>query len=198
MADNCNKDNNTKDDEVIRKQLEEEEREIEQAEEHQIRLEFSTNIIAAHKYCLRNVIHTGQGFDCEIIYLPRHKDPEEDRHFTKRFAVRLTSRKAIVECMEIRDGWGGYGEVWLGEQHIDHDRAQELIKHAMAIAATLINIPESESEQEKFFSELEAEAEEEGDEGEVVKQQEHNHELDLAIAELCADVEVEFFEPRML
>jgi hypothetical protein len=198
MADNYNKDNKTRDNEAIKKQLEEEEREIEQAEEHQIRLEFSTNIIAAHKYCLRNVIHTGQGFDCEIIYLPRHKDPEEDRHFTKRFAVRLTSRKAIVECMEIRDGWGGYGEVWLGEQHIDHDRAQELIKHAMAIAATLINIPESESEQEKFFSELEAEAEEEGDEGEVVKQQEHNHELDLAIAELCADVELEFLEPKML
>jgi hypothetical protein len=198
MEDDYSKGKNTMDDEVIKKQLEEEEREIEQAEEHQIRLEFSTNIIAAHKYCLRNVIHTGQGFDCEIIYLPRHKDLEEDRHFTKRFAVRLTSRKAIVECIEIRDGWGGYGEVWLGEQHIIHDRAQELIKHAMAIAATLINIPESESEQEKFFSELEAEAEEEGDEGEVVKQQEHDHELDLAIAELCADVELEFFEPRML
>jgi hypothetical protein len=97
---------------------EEEEREIEEAEEHQIRLEFSTNIIAARKYCLRNVIHTGQGFDCEFIYLPRHKEPEDDRHFTKRFAVRLTSKNAIIECMEIRDGWSGYGELWLGEQHM--------------------------------------------------------------------------------
>jgi hypothetical protein len=52
---------------------EEEEREIEEAEEHQIRLEFPTNIIAARKYCLRNVIHTGQGFDCEIIYLSRQR-----------------------------------------------------------------------------------------------------------------------------
>src|SRR5918996_1460510 len=180
---------------------EEEEREIEEAEKHQIRLEFSTNIIAARKYCLRNVIHTGQGFDCEIIYLPRHKDPEDDRHFTKRFAVRLTSKNAIIECLEIRDGWGGYGELWLGEQHIDPDRVQELIKQAIAIAATLINIPESEAEQEKLFAELEAtaEAEEEARYGgeEVVKQQEHNHELDLAIAELCSDVEVEFFEPKM-
>lgn len=152
---------------------EEEEREIEEAEEHQIRLEFSTNIIAARKYCLRNVIHTGQGFDCEIIYLPKHKDPEDDRHFTKRFAVRLTSKNAIIECMEIRDGWGGYGELWLGEQHIDPDRLQELIKQAIAIAATLINIPESEAEQEKLFAELEAtaEAEEEARYGgeEVVK-----------------------------
>ena len=32
--------------------------------------------------------------------------------------------------------------------------------------------------------------------GKVVKQQEHNHELDLARAELCADVKVEFFEPQ--
>jgi hypothetical protein len=191
--------NNSKkaDDDTIKKQLEEEEREIEEAEEHQIRLEFSTNIIAAHKYCLRNVIHTGQGFDCEIIYLPRHKDREDDRHFAKRFAIRLISRNAIVECIEIRDGWGGYGELWLGEQHIGYDRAQELIKHAMTIAETLINIPESEAEQEKFFAELEAEVEEEGDYGEVVKQQEHNHKLDLEIAELCADVEVEFFEPKM-
>ncbi len=180
---------------------EEEEREIEEAEEHQIRLEFSTNIIAARKYCLRNVIHTGQGFDCEIIYLPRHKDPEDDRHFTKRFAVRLTSKNAIIECMEIRDGWSGYGELWLGEQHIDPARVQELIKQAIAIAATHINIPESGAEQEKVFAKLEAtaEAEEEARYGgeEVVKQQKPNHELDLAIAELCSDVEVEFFEPKM-
>lgn len=119
---------NTSDDEAIKKQLQEEEREIEEAEKHQIRLEFSTNIIAAHKYCLRNVIHTGQGFDCEIIYIPRHKDPEDDRYLTKRFAVRLTSKNTVIECIEIRDGWGGYGELWLGEQHIEHERARKLIK----------------------------------------------------------------------
>jgi len=33
----------------------------------------------------------------------------------------------------------------------------------MTIAETLINIPESEAEQEKFFAELEAEVGEEGD-----------------------------------
>ncbi len=103
--------------------------------------------------------------------------------------------------MEIRDGWGGYGELWLGEQHIDPDRVQELIKQAISIAATLIDIPESKAEQEKLFVELEAtaEAEEEARYSgeEVVKQQEYNHELDLAIAELCSDVEVEFFEPKM-
>ena len=50
-----------------------------------------------------------------------------------------------------------------------------------------------------FFAELEAtEEEEEGDHGEVVKQQEHDHKLDLEISELYTDVEVEFFEARML
>jgi hypothetical protein len=189
---------NTSDDEAIKKQLQEEEREIEEAEKHQIRLEFSTNIIAAHKYCLRNVIHTGQGFDCEIIYIPRHKDPEDDRYLTKRFAVRLTSKNTVIECIEIRDGWGGYGELWLGEQHIEHERAQKLIQQAMGIAAALIDIPESQVEQEKFFAELEATEVGEGEDGEVVKQQEHNHKLDLEIADLCTDVEVEFLEPKML
>ena len=32
---------------------------------------------------------------------------------------------------------------------------------------------------------------------EVVRQQEHEHELDLVIAELCSDVEIAFFEPRL-
>ncbi len=192
-------DNNNEifDDENIIEEIQKEEIEIEEAEKHQIRLEFSTNIIAAHKYCLRNVIHTGQGFDCEIIYIPRHKIPEDDRCLTKRFEVRITSKSTIIECMEIRDGWDGYGELWLGERQVDQDRAQELIKHAMEIAAALINIPESQVEQEKFFAELEATDEGEGEEGEVVKQQEHNHKLDLEIAELCAEVEVEFFESRM-
>ncbi len=30
------------------------------------------------------------------------------------------------------------------------------------------------------------------------RQQEHNHESDLAIAELCNDVEVELYDPRMM
>jgi hypothetical protein len=179
---------NRYDEDGIKKQLQEEEREIEEAEKHQIKLEFSTNVIAAHKYCLRNVIQTGQGFDCEIIYIPGHRDPQDDRYLTKRFAVRLISKNTIIECTEIRDGWGGCCQLWLGEQHIDHDRAQKLIKHAMAIAAALINIPESEVEQERFFAELEATEEEEGDDGEVVKQQEQDHKLDLEIAELCTDV----------
>ncbi len=71
------------------------------------------------------------------------------------------------------------------------------MKQAMAIAAALIEIPESQAEQEKFFAELEAT--EVGEiEDEVVKQQEHNHKLDLEIADLCTGVEVEFFEPRMV
>lgn len=68
----------------------------------------------------------------------------------------------------------------------------------MGIAAALIDIPESQVEQEKFFAELEATEVGEGEDGEVVKQQEHNHKLDLEIADLCTDVEVEFLEPRML
>ena len=185
-----------------RKILDEEEREIEEAEKNQIRLEFSTNIIAAHRYSLRNVIYTGQGFDCEVIYIPRHKDKEDDRYFAKRFKVRVTSKNATIECMEIREGWGGYGEIW-DEQYICEDKAEELIKRAMEIASTLINIPEKYKDKERsFFAELAATAAVEDnnnnkEEEEVVKQQEHNHELDLAIAELCADVEVEFLEPRM-
>ncbi len=197
--------NNTADDDTIRKEVNEEFSELAEAEKHQIGLEFSTNIIAAHKYCLRNVIHTGKGFDCEIIYIPRPKDPEDDRHFTKRFRVRLTSKGAFIECVEIRDGWGGHGKLWLGQQDIDPDTSQELINQAMAIAATLANIPVTEAEREKFLAELMAEGAEaeQGNGGgnsdeEVVRQQEHNHELDLAIAELCAEVEVEFFEPRMV
>jgi hypothetical protein len=36
--------------------------------------------------------------------MPRHKDPEDDRCITKRFAVRLLSKNVTIECMEIRDG----------------------------------------------------------------------------------------------
>jgi hypothetical protein len=147
----ANSNKNRYDEDGIKKQLEEEEREIEEAEKYQITPEFSTNIIAAHTYCLRNVIHADQGFDCEIIYIPRHRDPQDDRYLSKRFAVRLISKNTIIECTEIRDGWSGYGQLWSGEQHIDQERAQELIKQAMAIAAALIDIPESEVEQDRFF-----------------------------------------------
>ena len=147
----ANSNKNRYDEDGIKKQLQEEEREIEEAEKYQIMLEFSTNVIAAHTYCLRNVIHAGQDFDCEIIYLPRHRDPQDDRYLSKRFAVRLISKNTIIECTEIRDMWSGYGQLWSGEQHNDQDRAQELIKQAMAIAAALIDIPESEVEQDRFF-----------------------------------------------
>lgn len=33
--------------------------------------------------------------------------------------------------------------------------------------------------------------------GSVVRQQEHEHELDIVIAELCRDIEIAFFEPRL-
>jgi hypothetical protein len=52
-----NKEDNTTDG-AVRKEVQEEEREIEEAEKHQIQLEFLTNIIAAHRYSLRNVIST--------------------------------------------------------------------------------------------------------------------------------------------
>jgi hypothetical protein len=66
----------------------------------------------------------------------------------------VTSKSAFIECIEIREGWGGHGKLWLGEQDIDPDTMQELIKQALAIAATLINIPEAEEEGEKFFQNL--------------------------------------------
>ena len=111
----------------------------------------------------------------------------------------LTSSSPIIECEERRDGWGGRGELYLGVESISENIAQDLVNQATAIAAALINIPEENDEdQESFFAELEAMAAEyNDDDDEVVRQQEHNHELDLAIADLCADVEVEFFEHRM-
>jgi hypothetical protein len=36
--------------------------------------------------------------------MPRHKNPEDDRCITMRFAVRLISKNVIIEYMEIRDG----------------------------------------------------------------------------------------------
>jgi hypothetical protein len=45
---------------------------------------------------------------------------------------------------------------------------------------------------------IEKEEGEERGNGELVRQQEHDHKLDLAIADLYSDVGVEFFDPRML
>ena len=86
-----------------------------------------------------------------------------------------------------------YGDLWLGIYHIDPDTAEDMIKRAMAVAATLIEIPQTDEDKESFFAELEAE-----DNQKVARQQEHDHELDTVIAELCRDIEVEFFEPRMM
>ena len=184
---------------------EEENREIQEDEKHQLRIEFATNIIAAHKYCLRNVIHTGKGFDCEILYLPRHKSPndESDTFFTRIFKVRiLESGDPRIDCKEIRSSWGGTGELNLGPVYISDEKAVQLTKQALSIAATLLKIPENEEEQERFFADIVATEEDEDDydnnePDEVVRQQEHNHELDIVIAELCSDVEIAFFEPRM-
>ena len=205
MIENDNEDdddNITNDDNL---EEEEENREIQKDEKHQLRIEFATNIISAHKYCLRNVIHTGKGFDCEILYLPRHKSPNDDRDtfFTRIFKVRiLESGDPRIDCKEIRSRWGGTGELNLGPVYISDEKAVQLTKQALSIAATLLKIPENEEEQERFFADIVATEEDDDDydnnkPDEVVRQQEHNHELDIVIAELCSDVEIAFFEPRM-
>ena len=213
MIENDNEDDYdiTHDDE---QEEEEENREIQEDEKHQLRIEFATNIIAAYKYCLRNVIHTGKGFDCEILYLPRHKSPSDDSDtfFSRIFKVRvLDSGDSRIICKEIRSRWGGTGELNLGPVYISDEKAIQLTKQALSIAATLLKIPENEDEQERFFADI-VMTEEEGREGddednyynnnnneadEVVRQQEHEHELDIVIAELCSDIEIAFFEPRL-
>lgn len=212
MIENDNEDNiNITHDEELEE--EEENREIQEDEKHQLRIEFATNIIAAYKYCLRNVIHTGKGFDCEILYLPRHKSPSDDSDtfFSRIFKVRvLDSGDSRIDCKETRSKWGGTGELNLGPVYVSDEKAVQLTKQALSIAATLLKIPENEDEHERFFADIvttEAE-EEEGDNednydnndteaDEVVRQQEHEHELDIVIAELCSDVEIAFFEPRL-
>ena len=205
MIENDNEDdddNITNDDNL---EEEEENREIQKDEKHQLRIEFATNIISAHKYCLRNVIHTGKGFDCEILYLPRHKSPSDDSDtfFSRIFKVRiLESGDPRIDCKEIRSRWGGTGELNLGPVYISDEKAVQLTKQALSIAATLLKIPENEEEQERFFADIVATEEDDDDydnnkPDEVVRQQEHNHELDIVIAELCSDVEIAFFEPRM-
>jgi hypothetical protein len=219
MIENDNEDDddyNIAHDEDLEEE-EEENREIQEDEKHQLRIEFATNIIAAYKYCLRNVIHTGKGFDCEILYLPRHKSPSDDSDtfFSRIFKVRvLDSGDSRIDCKEIRSRWGGTGELNLGPVYISDEKAVQLTKQALSIAATLLKIPENEDEQERFFADIvTTEAEEEEIEGdgednyydnnnnneadEVVRQQEHEHELDIVIAELCSDVEIAFFEPRL-
>jgi hypothetical protein len=212
MIENDNEDNiNITHDEELEE--EEENREIQEDEKHQLRIEFATNIIAAYKYCLRNVIHTGKGFDCEILYLPRHKSPSDDSDtfFSRIFKVRvLDSGDSRIDCKETRSRWGGTGELNLGPVYVSDEKAVQLTKQALSIAATLLKIPENEDEQERFFADIvTTEAEEgEGDNednydnndteaDEVVRQQEHEHELDIVIAELCSDVEIAFFEPRL-
>ncbi len=181
---------------------EEEQREIQEAERDQLRIEFATNIIAAHKYCLRNVIRSGKGFDCEILYLPRYKNPNDnsDTFFTRIFKLRmLESEDPRIDCTEIRSSWGGTGELKLGPTYISDQQGEELTNRALSIAASLLQIPENEEEQERFFAELLTREEYDTDNtsDEVARQQEHGHELDIVIAELCADVETAFFEPRM-
>ena len=217
MIENDNEDDDNEDNYNIthNQELEEEEeyREIQEDEKHQLRIEFATNIIAAYKYCLRNVIHTGKGFDCEILYLPRHKSPSDDSDtfFSRIFKVRvLDSGDSRIDCKETRSRWGGTGELNLGPVYVSNEKAVQLTKQALSIAATLLKIPENEDEQERFFVDIvTTEAEEgEGDDednydnndneaDEVVRQQEHEHELDIVIADLCSDVEIAFFEPRL-
>ena len=213
MIENDNEDNYNI---THNQELEEEEeyREIQEDEKHQLRIEFATNVIAAYKYCLRNVIHTGKGFDCEILYLPRHKSPRDDSDtfFSRIFKVRvLDSGDSRIDCKETRSRWGGTGELNLGPVYISDEKAVQLTKQALSIAATLLKIPENEDEQERFFADIVMTEEEEGEgdgednyydnnnneADEVVRQQEHEHELDIVIAELCSDVEIAFFEPRL-
>src|SRR5918999_5104761 len=216
MIENDNEDDDnegdysiTHDDEL---EEEKENREIQEDEKHQLRIEFATNIIAAYKYCLRNVIHTGKGFDCEILYLPRHKSPSDDSDtfFSRIFKVRvLDSGDSRIDCKEIRSRWDGTGELSLGPVYIRDEKALQLTKQALSIAATLLKIPENEEEQERFFADIVATEEDDdgndednydnnnNEDDEVVRQQEHEHELDIVIAELCSDVEIAFFEPRL-
>jgi hypothetical protein len=108
--------------------------ELEEAERRRLRFEFTTNIIAARMYSLRNLI-VEVGFDCEIRYLPFHKEERlmaDSAQFTRRFEVLMTSTNAILRCNEIREAWGGTGELQY-EQDIDRNRANIWIRRAMEI-----------------------------------------------------------------
>jgi len=186
--------------EEFKEELEREKRqekiELEEAERLRLRFEFTTNIIAARMYSLRNLI-VEVGFDCEIRYLPFHKEERlmaDSTQFTRRFEVLMTSENAILRCTEIREHWGGTGELHY-EQDINRDMANMWICRAMAIFFSLLNIPENREDTERLLREHAA-VRAEGDKKEVVKQ-EHDHTLDLAMADLCTDVEVEFLRPKM-
>jgi hypothetical protein len=169
--------------------------ELEEAERRRLRFEFTTNIIAARMYSLRNLI-VEVGFDCEIRYLPFHNERlmADRAQFTRRFEVLMTSANAILRCNEIREAWGGTGELQY-EQDIDGDMANIWIRRAMEIFFSLLNVGENREDTKRILREHAA-VRAEGDKKEVVKQ-EHDHTLDLAMADLCTDVEVEFLRPKM-
>jgi hypothetical protein len=170
--------------------------ELEEAERRRLRFEFTTNIIAARMYSLRNLI-VEVGFDCEIRYLPFHKEERlmaDHAQFTRRFEVLMTSANAILRCNEIREHWGGTGELQY-EQDIDGDMANMWIRRAMEIFFSLLNVGENREDTKRILRDHAA-VRAEGDKKEVVKQ-EHDHTLDLAMADLCTDVEVEFLKPKM-
>lgn len=173
-----------------------EKRELDEAERRRLRFEFTTNIIAARMYSLRNLI-VDLGFDCEIRYLPFHNERliDDSAQFTRRFEVIMTSENVILRCTEIREHWGGTGTLEY-EQDMNRDMANIWISRAMAIFFTLLNIPENIEERERLLKDHAA-VRAEGDKKEVVKQ-EHDHTLDLQIADFCTDVEVEFLRPKML
>jgi hypothetical protein len=169
--------------------------ELEEAERRRLRFEFTTNIIAARMYSLRNLI-VEVGFDCEIRYLPFHNERlmADRAQFTRRFEVLMTSANAILRCNEIREAWDGTGELQY-EQDIDGDMANIWIRRAMEIFFSLLNVGENREDTKRILRDHAA-VRAEGDKKEVVKQ-EHDHTLDLAMADLCTDVEVEFLRPKM-
>ena len=185
--------------EEFKEELEREKRqekiELEEAERRRLRFEFTTNIIAARMYSLRNLI-VEVGFDCEIRYLPFHNERlmADRAQFTRRFEVLMTSANAILRCNEIREAWGGTGELQY-EQDIDGDMANIWIRRAMEIFFSLLNVGENREDTKRILRDHAA-VRAEGDKKEVVKQ-EHDHTLDLAMADLCTDVEVEFLRPKM-
>ena len=136
------------------------------------------------------------GFDCEIRYLPFHSERlmADRAQFTRRFEVLMTSANAILRCNEIREAWGGTGELQY-EQDIDGDMANIWIRRAMEIFFSLLNVGENREDTKRILRDHAA-VRAEGDKKEVVKQ-EHDHTLDLAMANLCTDVEVEFLRPKM-
>ena len=69
------------------------------------------------------------------------------------------------------------------------------IRRAMEIFFSLLNVGENREDTKRILRDHAA-VRAEGDKKEVVKQ-EHDHTLDLAMANLCTDVEVEFLRPKM-